>query len=47
MVSTQSVERMSEGDHTMLLLSLYREMTEMNRKNKEVTKKREKELWAL
>jgi len=34
MVSTQSMERMSEVDQMALSLSLQREMVEMKRKNK-------------
>jgi len=39
MVSTRSMERMTEADQTMLLLSLQREMTEMRRKTEEVVQK--------
>jgi len=35
MVSTRSMERMTEADQTMLLLSLQREMAEMRRKTEE------------
>jgi len=41
------MERMTEVDQAMLLLSLQREMVEMKRKNEEVTKKNEYEIQAL
>jgi len=37
MVSTRSMERMTEADQAMLLLSLQREMTEIRRKTEEAT----------
>jgi len=36
MVSTKSIERMTEANQTMLLLSLQREMTEMKRKTEKI-----------
>jgi len=47
MVSTRSMERMTEADQTMLLLSLQREMVEMRRKTEEVVQKNEQELQVL
>ncbi|XP_068484963.1 uncharacterized protein [Phaseolus vulgaris] len=47
MVSTRSMERMTEADQTMLLLSLQREMAEMRRKAEEAAQKNEQELQAL
>jgi len=47
MVSTKSMERMTEADQEMLLLSLQREMTEMKRKAEEVVQKNEQEMQAL
>jgi len=41
MVSTKSMERMTEADQTMLQLSLQREMAEMRRKAEEVAQKSE------
>ena len=46
MVSTRSMERMSEADQIVLLLSLQREMVETKRKVEEVTKKNEQEIQA-
>ena len=47
MVSTGSMDRVSEADQMALLLSLQREMIEMKRKNEEITKKNEQEMQAL
>ncbi|XP_068492279.1 uncharacterized protein [Phaseolus vulgaris] len=47
MVSTRSMERMTEADQTMLLLSLQREMAEMRRKAEEAAQKNEQELQVL
>jgi len=47
MVSTRSMERMTEVDRTMLLLSLQREMAEMRRKAEEVAQRNEQELQVL
>jgi len=41
------MERMTEADQEMLLLSLQREMTEMKRKAEEVVQKNEQEMQAL
>jgi len=41
MVSTRSMERMTEADQTMLLLSLQREMAKMKRKSEEIAQKNE------
>jgi len=41
MVSTRSMERMTEADQTMLLLSLQREMAEMRRKTEEAAQRNE------
>ena len=41
------MERMTEADQTMLLLSLQREMAEMRRKAEEATQKNEQELQVL
>ena len=47
MVSTRSMERMTEADQTMMLLSLQREMVEMLRKAEEAAQKNEQELQVL
>jgi len=47
MVSTRSMERMTEADQTMLLLSLHREMAEMRRKTEEAAQKNDPELQVL
>jgi len=47
MVSTRSMERMTEADKAMLLLCLQREMVEMKRKTEEATQKNEQEIQAL
>jgi len=47
MVSTRSMERMTEADQTMLLLSLQREMAEMKRRAEEAAQKNEQELQVL
>jgi len=49
MVSTRSMtsERMPEVDQATLLLSLQREMAKLRRRNKEVSRKNEKEIQAL
>jgi len=41
------MERMTEADQAMLLLSLQREMTEMKRRAKEVVQKNGQEMQAL
>jgi len=41
------MERMTEADQTMLLLSLQREMAEMKRKTEETAQKNEQELQVL
>ena len=40
-------ERIFEAEHMTLLMSLQREMTEMKRKNQEVTRKNEEEILAF
>jgi len=47
MVSTRSMERMTEADQTMILLSLQREMAETRRKAEEAAQKNEQELQVL
>ena len=47
MVSTRNMERITEADQTMLLLSLQREMAEMRKKAEEATQKNKQELQVL
>jgi len=47
MISTRSMERMTEADQEMLLLSLQREMAEMKRMTEEVVQKNEQEMQAF
>jgi len=47
MVSTKSMERMTDVDQAMLLLSLQREMVEIKRRTEEIVQKNEQQMQAL